>query len=76
MLSILLADGGIKIWHLGGKNPVPFSEVAGVIEIQADGGELDFIRNHFTGLPDCPRKYVVRYFGDDARFVVGALPRD
>lgn len=67
-------------WHVGEKVN---SNLAGkietgtfrVTEIQADCDELQYIRDHFRNLPDCPSMRVVSWRGDWARFIFDHLPR-
>lgn len=75
MLSILLEDGNYRDWHVGYPNPVAYHEVREVLEVQADGDELEHIETMFQRgkeLP-IPRRRVVRWFGDHAKLIVGNL---
>ena len=77
MLYIVQKDGDVTTeheWHIGEKNPLSLSGnsspyVAHVIEVQADGNELDHI---LTGWGNLAFRYgrVIRFFGDDAKFIV------
>ena len=61
-------------WHIGGgllRNAVVVEHVQ---SIQADGDELDYISDKFGIAALVPRgERVVRYYGDQARFIVGNL---
>lgn len=62
-------------WHVGTKPPaVLFEPVDQVrcIFIQADGDELDYIQDHFSGLPFANKK-VVGWTGDLADFILRNL---
>lgn len=62
------------IWYIGSEFPVQYTDVAGVIEIQADGDELSRIEQLFPNLPLMPKgKRVVRFFGDTAKSIASAL---
>ncbi len=41
-----------------------------VVEVQADGDELEHIRREFRNLPGRSAR-VVRYYGDHAKFIAG-----
>jgi hypothetical protein len=60
-------------WHIGEKLPFSPKDVKSVIEIQADGDELNAIVDQ--GLFDIYgiEKQVLRFFGDQARFIIGNL---
>lgn len=53
-------------WHVNSSVPVRAQDV---IEVQADGDELDYIRSRVTMNNDSNRR-VIRWFGDDAKFIV------
>jgi len=82
MLSIIFQSGKGRVWHVGEENPVTFIETNAVQEIQADGDELDHIKNMFgqpddaygkPTYPNIPNNRVVRLFGDFARTIIGNL---
>ena len=62
-------------WHVGERNPLLQRDeviyVDDVIEVQADGDELRWILglSYNLGLP-FRHGQVVRFFGDDAKFIV------
>lgn len=72
-----------RTWHLGGKKPAdviplkdylgnPYQEIADfddVILVQADGHELDFIKNHFIGVPMRLSFGVMVWKGEMAQFI-------
>lgn len=41
------SDNGIREWHIGEKKP----QLEKIIEVQADGSELEFIKDNFRNLP-------------------------
>lgn len=72
-------------WHVGEPVPIMALQVRYVIEVQADGDELDYLMRRFPFVvnnmpkemsPDnirwVPSK-VVRWYGDQARFIIGNL---
>ena len=68
MIYIEMANGSVLNWWTGYKNPVPATDVNLVVEVQADGDELSYVlRDNEPGF-----RYgrVVRFFGDDAKFIV------
>jgi len=60
-------------WHTGEPFPVRGRDVRLVVEIQADGEELDTIIRQITGIPQTVFKSSRRWFGDDARFIAANL---
>lgn len=75
-----------NIWHVGEPVPIMPLQVRYVIEVQADGDELDYLTARFpfiaqnrpqqesgkaNGSWDFTR--MVRWYGDDARFIIGNL---
>lgn len=58
------------IWNLGNKLDIPISNVT---EIQADGDELEWIRDSFTGIPDYINARVLNWYDDDAKFIANCL---
>lgn len=65
-------------WHVDDALPFPSSNVEFVVEVQADGHELELILFRYPGLPhvlrDIPGSKVQRWFGDQAKFIVANLP--
>lgn len=57
-------------FHIGDKELN--KDVESVLEIQADGDELEAIREQFPSLV-IPKHAVVRWYGDMAKFIVGNL---
>ena len=73
MLYIRLENGQQIKWNVGTETPTSYADE--VYELQADGDELDYISDKF-GLIAAPRpkgQQVVRYYGDQARFILGNL---
>jgi hypothetical protein len=60
-------------WHVGQPNPINFHNVNKVVEVQADGDELLFIATQFRNIPMALKPSVVRWFGDDAKFIAANL---
>jgi len=58
------------VWHVG--EPLPDLNVQGVLVVQADGDELEFIYREFANIPH-GRGSVVMWFGDMAKFIAGNL---
>lgn len=71
MLYIRIRNRNTISWHVG--EPVPPFVAADVASVQADCDELAYIENEFTGIPRVKGKWVVRWYGDDARFIAGNL---
>lgn len=44
-----------------------------VMEVQADGNELEAIKRQLENIPFAKGKRVVRWFGDDARFIIANI---
>lgn len=68
-------------WHVGEKvngNLIAKIETGTfrVVEIQADGHELQYIRDNFRNLPDCPYLKLVTWKGNWAQFIFDHLPRE
>lgn len=70
MLYIKLPEGESTTWYTGERCPVAFADIKNVEEIQADGGELDLILRVCQNIPVVTTTNVMRWFGDDARFIV------
>ena len=62
-----------KQWRVGQGSPVGYSEVNDVLEIQASGDELGHIYAFFPNVSFRTNVPAVRWFGDEARFIVGNL---
>lgn len=72
MLNIVFQSGRSREWHVGEESPVGYAEVIAISEIQADGHELEHIKNMFDQ-PILPKGRVVRIFGDLAKTIVANL---
>jgi hypothetical protein len=58
-------------WHVGEKSPFTnTAEILHIVEVQADGDELEHIYNKAIGVRSAYNARVVRWFGDDAQFIV------
>ena len=75
MALYIIADNREYNWHVGEPNPVRFEHVDDVIEVQADGDELEHIEMMFrsNSFPLFFNKRVCRWFGDYAKLIVGNL---
>jgi hypothetical protein len=51
-----------------GKVMVPDMQLDAIEEIQADGHELDYIKNNFSGIPMCNKRLVI-WRGPFAEFI-------
>lgn len=62
-------------WHVGSG---PFPKNSREVDmVQADGDELDEIyAQNIGGIHMAPHNRVVKWYGDDARFIVGNLKTD
>jgi hypothetical protein len=93
-LAIELSNGWkTNMWYIGQELSLTYSQISFVESILADGDELDYILNKFSGIPKlsvdsrylnnqgiivpmreiATRGYVMRWFGDDAKFIVGNI---
>ena len=59
-------------WHVGKSTDNARQIAEHVTEVQADGHELEHIRDNFMNLPTANRR-VVRWHGEMAKFIVGNL---
>ena len=70
----------VIIWHVGTpfqNELAKFTSAKSVLELQADGDELEHIKRLFSlggtySIP-MPQKRVVRWYGDIARTIIGNL---
>lgn len=69
-----------KGWHIGEKPPLTLNQVLEIVEIQADGNELEYIKNLFKddfsgtySIPVANSKRVHRWYGDIAKTIVSVL---
>lgn len=58
-------------WHV--HCPKPSVYIEDVVEVVADGDELNKVYFEIQGIPVAPKFPVVTWFGDDARFIVANL---
>lgn len=59
------------IWHVG--NPYPYiGDYNNVIEVQADGDELELIRRELYNIRMTNNR-VVNWYGDEAKFIATSL---
>jgi len=69
VLSITLTDNRQISRHTG--ESIPYNLAEQTLQVQADGDELMFINARMPGLPQRIGRSVQRWFGDDAKFIVG-----
>ena len=72
MFIVFASGSDVKI-HVGEKIPESVTrDIQNVVEVQADGDEKSFIYGVFDNFPRIMESHrIVRYFGDQARFIVG-----
>lgn len=81
MLTITIYSNKVRrglTWYLGTKNFPTLSqqEILDVIEIRADGSELQWITDNMKNLPYFKGDKSQRWFGDHAKFIAGCLTKD
>jgi len=81
MLTVLVNGSGFshhEEWTLESQvrpfHPYVYKPVHGDLEIIANGPELDWIRQHFTGIPMVTGAKQLRWSGEVAVFIVNNLP--
>ena len=73
MLYINFKNRPQKVWHVGRHSPIQLPEqVDYVTSVQADGGELEYVRQRFPNIHNTGA-FVIRWYGDEAKFIVGNL---
>lgn len=60
-------------WHIGQRLPGIDKDLANVVEVQADGHELDLIKAHFRNIPMSESRVVV-WTGETAQFIYNNFP--
>lgn len=72
MILIKHENGDESRWFI---NDVFFywMNIQSVVEVQADGNELEYINKNFDNIPFHNSKETQRWFGDMARFIAGNL---
>lgn len=72
MLYINLVSGKQITWRVGTETPTGYA--LDVTDLEADGDELDYITDKFGVAALRPKgQPFVRYYGDQARFILGNL---
>jgi hypothetical protein len=72
MLSVIHKSGRVLQWHTG-ENFAGIRTLSNEISnVQADGDELEHIKRNFSNIP-MTNKPVIKWFGDDAKFIVANL---
>jgi hypothetical protein len=72
MISIEFRSGLVVELHKGARFDTSKIGEADVVSLQADGHELEWIKENFSGLP-MHNFRVACWFGDDAKFIYTAL---
>jgi hypothetical protein len=62
-----------RTWHVGEGLTFSTEQIAAVIEVMADGHELEHILKNFYNMPFRTAKRVNRWFGDHAKFIAANL---
>lgn len=61
-------------WYIGQTlSPAFVTMLKSVVEVQADGDELEFIKESFTNIPFSVRNHII-WKGEFARFIAENLP--
>ena len=72
MLYIRLVSGTQLKWYVGAEAPTAYAPE--VVELEADGVELNYITDKFGVAALRPKgQTTVRYYGDQAKFILGNL---
>ena len=71
-MMYLCTPQGEIIWRVGHKMTFDTSSIS---EVQADGHELEWIRENFSNLPMFKGR-VCNWFGDMAKMIAAAVPRE
>ena len=62
-----------KHWHIGQVVPlIPEGYV--VVQVQAEGDELDYVLDNFNNLPTAKHSPYQNWFGDMAQFIIWNMP--
>jgi hypothetical protein len=72
MLYFVTSDKKEIAWHTREKCPLTFADRGNIIEVQADGDELEYIKNKFTNIPMSTNR-VINWYGDIARFIASNM---
>jgi hypothetical protein len=60
-------------WHVNEPKPIKETGPRWDYRVQADGDELEFIKDNFTNLPYRKDSRIIIYQGDFARFILDNL---
>ena len=63
----------VKEWMIADSSPLNLHQFDSVKNIQVDGDELDYVYSRFPSLCMVRNAKSVKWFGDDAKFIVGNL---
>lgn len=72
MLYFVTSDKKEITWHTGEKNPLSLENRRDIVEIQADGDELEYIQSKFTNIPMSTNR-VINWYGDIAKFITNNM---
>lgn len=75
MLVIVFKDRNELVWHTGTKVKLQYEAVDSLVEVQADGHELEFLKENFKNLPYMEGTPCMRWFGDIAKTIADCLPK-
>jgi hypothetical protein len=62
-----------RTWHVGEGLTFSTEQIAAVIEVMADGHELEHLHKQFDNIPFRLNKRVNRWFGAHAQFIAANL---
>lgn len=60
-------------WHVGEELKLTPIDIRYVLEVQADGDELQAVYEKFDNIPTSAWNRVVRWYGDHAKFIAANL---
>lgn len=69
-MYITFKNGRERLWHIGSPTPTTDQEV---VEVQADGDELEYVINRFKNIPYPSHQRVVKWHGDLAKLIANNL---
>jgi len=73
MMFIVSNKGQVTEWHFGSRIVY---ELDNVLELHADGDELDAVKKMFPNAPVAKGKSHAKFYGDFAKVIVGNLISD
>lgn len=72
MVLIAVTSTDENIWHVG-KKDWKTNKLDGFLKIQADGNELNWIRDNIVGIPFCKTNPTQMWTGDFAWFIYNSI---